>query len=213
MKLRTPLDERNFPFGLIAIVSVDCVARGLRGRGDDRIRRGSVSRAGREADRPNGRVGGVSVPPGQWPTETARSRPQGEPASRWFAVMLSDLDAEAPLPAPTRSAAGLATPWPSDSATNADGRAIAVRALRESEMDIARQLRNPPGQRNSRRRCLPQCFQSSLSVQESRVNARGVPLLVGCRRGSLDPRRGCPSAPVAALCHPQGDPKGRARSA
>jgi hypothetical protein len=40
--------------------------------------------------------------------------------------MLPDLDAEEPLPAPTKSVAALAIPWPSNSATDADDRAALV---------------------------------------------------------------------------------------
>ena len=40
--------------------------------------------------------------------------------------MLPDLDAEAPLPAPTKSVAALAIPWPSDIATDADDHAPLV---------------------------------------------------------------------------------------
>jgi hypothetical protein len=46
--------------------------------------------------------------------------------------MLPDLDAEAPSSAPDRSAATLAILWPSDSATNTDGRPTAVRPRRAS---------------------------------------------------------------------------------
>ena len=56
--------------------------------------------------------------------------------------MLPDLDAKAPSAAPDRSAATLAILWPSDSATNADGRATAVRPTgQRCGLSIARPLR------------------------------------------------------------------------
>jgi hypothetical protein len=59
--------------------------------------------------------------------DMAPHRPEHEPASRASDVMLCDLDAEALSSAPTRWVAALAISRPSDSATNADVRAIAVR--------------------------------------------------------------------------------------
>ena len=50
-------------------------------------------------------------------SETARPRPQQEPAARWSDLVLPDLDAEALSPAPIRRAAAVGIPWLSDSAT------------------------------------------------------------------------------------------------
>jgi hypothetical protein len=63
--------------------------------------------------------------------ETSGPRPLRQPASWSSAVMLSNLDAEAQRPAPTQSPATLAIPRATNCATNARGRAIAVRPTHE----------------------------------------------------------------------------------
>jgi hypothetical protein len=57
------------------------------------------------------------------------ARPQQEPASRWSGVFLPDLGAEVLSAAAIRRAAAVGFLWPSNGATGADERAIAVRRV------------------------------------------------------------------------------------
>ncbi len=61
---------------------------------------------------------------------TTGCRPHRQRRARSPALILTDLDAEAPSSLPTGTVAALAIPWPSESATYAHGRAVAARPTR-----------------------------------------------------------------------------------